>query len=135
MWNEVMVILREIAYAIPSLGEKIITTDQMVFFFTMLAHQPLFDNTMNLLEEIMAVRDDTFQLSLVPDFYSLVGKFSSRQLAHFCRILSLVLFEPEDRHVMEGHHSLHSSELLQLRRNRMARSCHGVVERNQSLVR
>jgi hypothetical protein len=106
----------------------------MVFFFTMLQHQPLFDNTMNLLEEILATREDTFQLSLIPDFYGLIGKFSARHLAHFCRVLSLVVFEPEDRHVMEGAHNLHSTELLQLRRNRLARTCGGVVERNQSLV-
>lgn len=134
LWNEILVILREVSYVIPSLADKIFNTEQMVFFFTMLCHQSLFDNTMNMLEEILAVREDTFMLSSIPDFYSLLGRFSSRQLAHFCRILSLVLFEPEDRQVMEGYHILHSTELLQLRRNRMTRNCGGAVERNQSLV-
>ena len=134
MWNEILVILREVAYVIPTLPDRIFNTQQMVFFFTMLSHQSLFDNTMNMLEEIVAAREDTFQLSLIPNFYGLLNKFSSRQLAHFCRILSLVLFEPEDRQVMEGFHALHSTELLQLRRNRMIRNCGGVVERNQSMV-
>lgn len=135
LWNEILVILREVAYVIPTLPDKIFHTDHMVFFFTMLAHQSLVDNTMNMLEEVLAAREDTFMLSSIPDFYSLLNRFSSRQLAHFCRILSLVLFEPEDRQVMEGYHVLHSTELLQLRRNRMTRNCGGAVERNQSLVR
>ncbi|KAJ1437421.1 hypothetical protein B484DRAFT_416580 [Ochromonadaceae sp. CCMP2298] len=133
IWNEIVVILREVSFAIPSLADKQFKSGQMVFFFTLLSHQSVFDNTMNLLEEVLASRDDTFQLSLVPDFHQLVRKFSARQLAHFCRVLSLLLFEPEDRHVMENSHVIHSAELLQVRRNKMAR-CTGVVERNQSLV-
>lgn len=134
VWNEILVVLREVAFAIPTLSDRVFDTEQMVFLFTMLHHQSLFDNAMNLLEEILASREDTFQLSSIPDFYGLIGKFSARQLAHFCRVLSLVLFEPEDRHVMEGTHVLHSTELLQLRRNRMAKNCGASVERNQSLV-
>lgn len=135
LWNEILVILREVAYVIPTLPDRIFNTEQMVFFFTMLCHQSLFDNTMNMLEEVLAAREDTFMLASIPDFYMLLNRFTSRQLAHFCRILSLVLFEPEDRQVMEGYHVLHSTELLQLRRNRMTRNCGGAVERNQSLVR
>ena len=95
----------------------------------------MFDDTMNLLEEILASREETFSLLLIPNFFSLVDSFSSRPLSHFCRILSLVLFEPEDRQIMEGSQILKSLELLQLRRNRMAKNSSNVVERNQSLVR
>lgn len=135
VWNEILVILREVCFAIPSLSEKVFGMPHIVFLFTMLSHQSVFDNTMNLLEEILAARDDTFQLSLIPDVYNLFDKFSARQLAHFCRVLSLLLFEPEDRLVMEGSAVLHSVELLHLRRNRMAKNFSGIVERNQSLVR
>lgn len=135
VWNEILVILREVCFAIPSLSGKVFGMPHIVFLFTMLSHQSVFDNTMNLLEEILAARDDTFQLSLIPNVYSLFDKFSARQLAHFCRVLSLLLFEPEDRLVMEGSAVLHSVELLHLRRNRMAKNFSGVVERNQSLVR
>jgi hypothetical protein len=134
VWNEILVLLREVAFALPTLSDIVFDSQQMVFFFTLLHHQSVFDNSMNLLEEILAQREDTFQLSLIPDFYGLVKKFSARQLAHFCRLLSLVLFEPEDRHIMDGTHVLHSTELLQLRRNRLAKNCGAVVERNQSLV-
>jgi Trpc4-associated protein len=134
VWNEVLVILREVAIAIPTISEKIFENSDIVFLFSLLHHQAMFDNTMNLLEEILASRDETFCLLLVPNFFSLVDSFSSRQLAHFCRVLSLVLFEPEDRQIMEGSQVLKSIDLLQLRRNRMAKNSSGIVERNQSLV-
>jgi hypothetical protein len=56
IWNEIVVILREVSFAIPSLADKKFKTSQMVFFFTLLSHQSVFDNTMNLLEEVLASR-------------------------------------------------------------------------------
>lgn len=133
LYNEVLIILREVAFAIPSLSEHIFSNDHIIFLFTLLSHQSVFENTMNLLEEILSARIDTFSLALIPNFYSLVNKFNARQLAHFCRVLSLVLFEPEDRQIMEGAHILRSVELLQLRRDRMAK-INNIVERNQSMI-
>ena len=120
-WNEMLVILREVSYSIPSLSERVFDQDHVVFLFTMLAHRSVFENSVSLLEEILAVRTDTFSLALVPELYSLITKFTARQLAHFCRVLSLVLFEPEDRQIMEGSQVLRSLDLLQLRRDRMAK--------------
>jgi hypothetical protein len=134
VWNEILVILREVSYAVQSVSQRWFKTEQMVFLFSLLSQQPVFDNTMNLLEEILAVREDTFLLMNVPNFYSLVGKFSARQLAHFCRLLSLVIFEPEDRQALDHSHVLHSTELLQLRKNRMSRNLGGAVEKNQVMV-
>ena len=102
LWNEVLVILREVCFAVPSLSDSVFSDNHLVFLFTLLSHDFVFENTMNLLEEILAVRMETFCLSLVPDFYKLVGKFSTRRLAHFCRVLALLLFEPEDRQIMES---------------------------------
>eukprot|EP01038_Epipyxis_sp_PR26KG_P014534 gene14534-19515_t len=134
VWNEVLVILREIAFTIPSSSEKIFDQHHIVLLFSYLCHHSVFDNTMNLLEEILACRDETFSLASVPNLFTLLNRFSARQLAHFCRVLSLVLFEPEDRQIMEGSHVLRSIELLQLRRNRMSKNSSGIVERNQSLI-
>jgi hypothetical protein len=135
LWNEVLVIIRELIVTVPGLTERLLSDQHMVFLFTMLSHQGVFDNVMNILEEVLASREDTFNLGSIPQFYSLVENFSSRHLAHFCRVLSLLVFEPEDRQIMEGSHVLKSLELLQLRRNRMARNSAGIVERNQNLVR
>lgn len=102
LWNEVLVILREVCFAVPTLADSIFTDSHLVFLFTLLSHDYVFENTMNLLEEILAVRRDTFCLSLVPDFFQLVQRLSARRLAHFCRVLALLLFEPEDRQIMEN---------------------------------
>lgn len=65
MWNEVMVILREIFYSTPLLADKLTSTQHVVFLFTMLHHQCVFENTMNLLEEILASRSETFSIAEV----------------------------------------------------------------------
>jgi hypothetical protein len=133
LWNEVLVILREVAYALPTSSTYFFGMNHIIFLFTMLSHESVFENSLNLLEEILASRSDTFDLVQVPELESLIAKFTTRQLSHFCRILSLTLFEPEDRQLMEGSHVLRSLELIQLRRDRMAKvNC--IVERNQSLV-
>ena len=133
IWNEILVILREVCFAVPPIADSIFSKDHIVTLFTMLSHQPIFENAMTLLEEVLAVRVETFNLSEIPKFYSLIEKFSSRQLSHFCRVLALVLFEPEDRQIMECSQLLRSFELLQLRRDRMAKT-NNIVEFNQSLI-
>jgi hypothetical protein len=94
LWNEVLVILREVCYTIPTLSEQLFGNNHIIFFFSLLVHRSVFENSISILEEILAVRIETFSLALVPNFYSLISKFSARHLAHFCRVLSLVLFEP-----------------------------------------
>ena len=94
LWNEVLVILREVCYTIPSLSEQLFDNNHVVFLFTLLVHRSVFENSISMLEEILAVRIETFSLALVPDLFSLISKFGARHLAHFCRVLSLVLFEP-----------------------------------------
>ena len=51
----------------------------------------------------------------------------------FCRVLALLLFEPEERQMMESTRTLKSVELLSVRRNRMARP-DTPIDRNQALV-
>ena len=132
-WNELLVLLREICYAVPSLGDLAFSTNHLVFLFTFLSHECVFENTMNLLEELIAIRADSFDLGLVPNLYSLIDHFTTRQLMHFCRILSLVLFESEDRQIMEYAHVLKSFDLLQLRRDRVGKQLN-IIDRNQSLI-
>lgn len=135
LWNTVMLLLRELCYTIPSLANNIFGLQHIVFVFTALRQPAMFDAAVNLLEEILSARIDTFSLDLVPDLYSLLDILSVRSVAHFCRILSLVLFESEDRQLMEGAQVLRSLDLLQLRRDRMSRPfAFSIVERNQSLI-
>lgn len=77
----------------------------------------------------------TFYLGNVPNLYELWGNFNCRQLAHFCRILALVVFEPEDRELLESPAVLKSMELLQLRRDRAARAGRdAAVDMNQAIL-
>lgn len=134
MWNEVLVILRETLNVVPSIAEDYFDDKHMLFLFTLLSHPSVFDNTMSILEEILACRSDTMDLSRIPNFNTLMKQLSPRHLSHFCRVLSLLVFEPEDRLIMEGTQVLCSIELLRLRRNRVSRNSTGMVEKNQNLV-
>jgi hypothetical protein len=133
LWNGIFFFLREICFSIPTLGGKIFTNNHISLFFTFLSHQSIFEGAINLLEEILSSRLEIFSLINVSNFYQLVDNFSIRELSHFCRVLSLLLFEPEDRQIMDSIHPLRSIELLQLRRNRLARVSN-LVEKNQSLI-
>lgn len=134
VWNEILVLLREICYSIPNLANQIFTSSHIIFLFTMLSHDNLFENAMNLLEEILAIRMESFCLEQIPNFYSLLDQLSTRRLAHFCRVLALVLFEPEDRAIMENSEILRSYELLLLRRERIHKLSALEIEKNQSLI-
>ena len=77
----------------------------------------------------------TFFLGNVPNLYQLWAGFNCRQLAHFCRILALLIFEPEDRQLLESPAILKSLELLLLRRNRAVRAGRdSTVDMNQSIL-
>jgi hypothetical protein len=99
------------------------------FLFTLLSHDSCFDGAAALIEEVLSLQSHspqppapednedigsavgnrptvrispptTFFLGNVPDLYKLWGGFNCRQLAHFCRILALLVFEPEDRQLL-----------------------------------
>jgi hypothetical protein len=164
-WNELFMSLRELIYAMPVLvenGEVLDGGDFLPFLFTLLAHDSCFDGAAALIEEILSVQsqslqqlpppDDatmetavrsvgyaapasTFFLGNVPDLYELWGSFNCRQLAYFCRLLALLIFEPEDRQVLESPAVLKSMELLQLRRDRAARAGRdATVDMNQAVL-
>jgi hypothetical protein len=164
-WNEVLASLRELVYAMPILVQNGTILEEgkfLPFLFTLLSHDSLFDAAATLIEEILcllshsppppvspdeapidgeyrsmnyAVPVRTFFLGNVPDLYSLWRAFNCRQLAHFCRILALLVFEPEDRQLLESPAVLKSLELLQLRRDRAARAGRdATVDMNQSIL-
>lgn len=77
----------------------------------------------------------SFFLGNVPDLYELLAGFNCRQLAHFCRLLVLLIFEPEDRQVLESPSVLKSVDLLQIRRDRATRSGRdATVDMNQAII-
>jgi len=54
-----------------------------------------FECALGLLEEILAVRTKTFNLAYVPNAEEIILSMSPVQLASFCRVLALLVFEPE----------------------------------------
>ena len=158
-WNEVLVSLRELVYRIPSIvedGTILSNGDFLPFLFTLLSHEHCFDTASDLIEEIISAMASchhravevsggshamlhqtplTFYLGHVPDLYSLWRNFSCRQLARFCRILALLIFEPEDRQLLESPSVLKSIDLLRLRRSRAVRAgMDSTVDLNQAIV-
>ena len=133
IWNVALVTLRELCSSVPHVGDTLFGPSHIIFLFSLLNHASVFENALNLIEEILASKLDVFSLRSVPNLHNIIKSFTTRQLAHFCRALALVLFEPEDRLILEGSHSLKSLDLIQLRRNKLSRPSY-TVERNQSLI-
>ncbi len=65
--------------------------------FRAMASTRVFDSVVGLLEEVLALRAETFDLSTVPNLEELVVTLSTRRLAYFCRVLAMVVFEPEPK--------------------------------------
>lgn len=131
--NDVFILLRELCYCTPHLASRLARQDIITFLMTSLSHTTFFDHAIGLVEEILADQSQTFYLGLIPDLGGLLRSLSLRQLAHFCRILALLIFDPEDRALMESSRLVKSMEILQLRRERMIRTS-SVIDRNQALV-
>ncbi|CAI5715250.1 unnamed protein product [Peronospora effusa] len=132
--NDTMAILRELCYFSAKLAIQLCDKDGLiVFLFQLMGDVKFFDNASGLVEEILAVREESFDLSRVPSFHAIMQSLSSRQLAFFCRVLALVVFEPEDRRLLESAKVIKSLELLKLRRNRVMRA-DNIVDRNHALI-
>ncbi|KAH7487950.1 Short transient receptor potential channel 4-associated protein [Phytophthora ramorum] len=132
--NDTMAILRELCYFSINLATQLCDKDGLiVYLFQLMGDVRFFDNASGLVEEILAVRDESFDLSRIPNFHAIMQALSSRQLAFFCRVLALVVFEPEDRRLLETAKVIKSLELLKLRRNRMIRA-DNIVDRNHALI-
>ncbi|ETV99296.1 hypothetical protein H310_08028 [Aphanomyces invadans] len=131
---EALNFLRELCFVAPSLAEELGQNDKLtIVLFQLMGNTIFFEHAAGLVEEILSVRDVSFDLSLVPDFHATIQTFSSRQLAFFCRILALVVFEPEDRRLLENSRVIKSVELLRLRRERMHKA-DNTVDRNHALL-
>ncbi|DAZ98961.1 TPA: hypothetical protein N0F65_000493 [Lagenidium giganteum] len=132
--NDAMGILRELCYFSLNLAKQLCDKDGLiVYLFQLMEETKFFDNAAGLVEEILAVREESFDLSTIPRLHTIMQSFSSRQLAFFCRVLALVIFEPEDRRLLENSKVIKSLELLKLRRDRMMRA-DNIVDRNHAVV-
>ncbi|ETV79019.1 hypothetical protein, variant 1 [Aphanomyces astaci] len=126
--------LRELCFVAPTLAKQLGQDDSLtIVLFQLMGNTIFFEHAAGLVEEILSIRDISFDLSLVPDFHTTIQTFSSRQLAFFCRILALIVFEPEDRRLLENSRVIKSVELLRLRRERMQKA-DNTVDRNHAVL-
>ncbi|CAN0170088.1 unnamed protein product, partial [Ectocarpus fasciculatus] len=133
VWKTTLVILRELCFTDQDLSERLGSPELILYLLTLMAYQGVFDLAVGLVEEILAVKSSTYFLGEVPELHSLVENMTSQQLAHFSRVLALLVFEPEYRQLMESAHVLRSMELLQLRRDRVVRA-DSIIDKNQALI-
>jgi hypothetical protein len=133
LFNDVLIILREIVFSVPRVADSSLCTKDIAFLFALLSHEGLFQHGINLIEEVLAARYELFSLENVPQLYRLVEKMNVRQFAHFMKVLGILLFEPEDKLFAEGQIAMRGMTLLSLRHERLIRP-DTVVERNQTLI-
>lgn len=132
--KECLVLLRDLCYATPLLSEQLCSQRSfIVFLFSLMRNQTTFDEAVGLTEEVLAFRGEIFNLSLVPDFEGLINSFSKRQMAFFCRVLALVVFEPEDR-PSEELKITKASDLLTARREQALSPAVKNTDRNHAVL-
>jgi Trpc4-associated protein len=132
--KECLVLLRDLCYVTPVLSEQLCSQPNfIVFLFSLMRNQSTFDEAVGLTEEVLAFRGEIFNLSLVPDFEGLVNSLSKRQMAFFCRVLALVVFEPEDR-PSEELKITKASDLLTARREQALSPAVKNTDRNHAVL-
>eukprot|EP00246_Nothoceros_aenigmaticus_P018067 TRINITY_DN9316_c0_g1_i1.p1 TRINITY_DN9316_c0_g1~~TRINITY_DN9316_c0_g1_i1.p1 ORF type:complete len:883 (-),score=147.83 TRINITY_DN9316_c0_g1_i1:126-2774(-) len=96
--KECLTVLRELCFTLPFYTETLAANrDFVIQLFALMGNPKTFDLAVCLAEEVLAIREDTLNVTEIPDFVNLVNSFTPRQLASFCRVLAMVVFEPEDR--------------------------------------
>eukprot|EP00299_Pterocystis_sp_00344_P000068 c10020_g1_i2.p1 GENE.c10020_g1_i2~~c10020_g1_i2.p1 ORF type:complete len:716 (-),score=154.44 c10020_g1_i2:7-2154(-) len=113
---ESLKILREMCCTVPHVAENMSSNTEFIrFVFELMKNKLVFEIAVGLQEEIMAYKSDTFDLTTVPQLKEFVLSLSPNRLAVFCRVLALVVFEPEDR-LLQIHAPLNASQLLSFRK-------------------
>jgi len=54
VWNDCLVVLRELCYSVPQLANRLFGTDFVLFLFTLMSQPMFFDHAVGLIEEILA---------------------------------------------------------------------------------
>ncbi len=133
MWSMALLALRELSCMEPALASRLASKDFIHSLFSLMSIPCVFDNAVALVEDVLATQPTTFSLDSVPRIAELLQSLDSRQLAHFCRVLALLVLDSKDRQFMESSTVLHSMDLLQMRRNRVY-SAGSVVDRNHAVI-
>eukprot|EP00753_Platysulcus_tardus_P001326 PLAT11273.1.p1 GENE.PLAT11273.1~~PLAT11273.1.p1 ORF type:complete len:773 (-),score=458.25 PLAT11273.1:58-2289(-) len=137
--NVVTTILRELCYVDGTLAETLSTHDELLLrLFDFAFDYRTFDISLAFSEELLAARNSIFPLRRVRRLPQLIKSFSSRQMAYFCRIVSLCVSDIDER--MQQMHRYRSLAMLEhsggfLFRYRPPHTAVGsIADRNQALL-
>jgi hypothetical protein len=96
--NQCMIILRELCFSNVQVAEWLASDESLIILlFSLLGDRRTFDAAINLIEEILCVKEETFNLTSIPNFTRLMRSLSKSQLGIFCRAIAMVIFEPDDK--------------------------------------
>ncbi|KAA8491193.1 Short transient receptor potential channel 4-associated protein [Porphyridium purpureum] len=127
-------LLKECCYGFgwisPRLGLQPDAVDVLFYFVT---QRDSFEPAVLLIEDLLAMRDDTFELATIWGIEELILTLSPYELALFCRVLTLTLFEPEERQGGDSLRIYRAGELLQ-RRLSYSGSQVRVTDKNHALL-
>ena len=93
-----LVLLRDIAAVSPPAAAELINSRTFVLkAFECMAENLLFMEASSLIEELVAVSGIFIDLTTIPDIEGLLMRLLPHSAACMCRLIGLVLFDPEDR--------------------------------------
>lgn len=133
VFSSFFLILRSLIVQFKELSDTI-TNESLYQMMQFLKIDSTFTVASAAIEEVLAFRFASINLHLVPNIREIVENFNVYHFCHFTRILSLLLFEPEDRFILQENNQLLSFMLLRVRRDRCGRR-DSVVDANQVWVR
>jgi len=132
--TECVVVLREVVYSSTGMSSRICNEHGVIEdLFELIKKKACFDNGVLLIEDLLAARTDTFCLENVNGIESIIGALSPYQLAFFCRILTLTLFDTEEKQAPDALRILSGEQLLE-KRISPAGSKPRTVERNHNVL-
>jgi Trpc4-associated protein len=130
-----LVLLRDIAAVSPPAAAELVNSRAFVLMvFECMAENVLFIEASTLIEELVAVSGVFIDLTTIPNIESLFMRLLPYNAACMCRLIGLVLFDPEDR-LQTRTTALKSDGLVQ-QRLRIAQndSLQTICDRNVALL-
>ncbi|GJQ08475.1 hypothetical protein GpartN1_g266.t1 [Galdieria partita] len=128
-------LLKMCCLSIPGVVERLsLRKDLLIYLFTLTSNK---DRTsiyaVGILDELLAVRRETFPLVEVPHLYALLCNLSPAELAYVSRVLALLVFEPMQCQVSEYPRIKGLKEYLASRTPNVINSMK-IVEENNSIL-
>jgi len=127
-------VLKDFSYGSGHVSQRLaFQPDIMQIMFDILSDREAFEHGIYLTEDLLATREDTFCLCQIPNIDQFILNLSPSSLALFCRVLTLTLFEPEERQNTESLRILRAKELLEKRMS-LTGSQVRVTDKNHALL-